>query len=260
MKRTFTKETKETNETQKTQKTKETSEPQENQIAERKTTVLVGIDEITGSCPSVNLDEMREEMDKSPFLPYAYISNEKTVGKDPWKLILVGETEETVVAPYKIMHVLTTKMVRHLSGSKYDTRAYPRKHDSIEGKTEALYKEVSENIEEKQKEGWQEGFTHLVAIWSDSIPCTLATIEVAGTIENYWVSVLSAGDAKKGTCGVVKITSHEKCVKKSAAGRSYLAAWKFKDFEIANLTVQEKENFKKAWEEQNEQIENFLKR
>jgi len=222
---------------------------------------------ITGFC-GVSLKDIPSGLPPAQYLPYGYLTNERTPDRDPWVFILAGrDTGDVVVqAPYRMTHVMTSGVVRRLEGSEYKERAYPRKHDSIKGDSEETYHRVTQSLGDDEKQGdiagetWQRGYVHLVALWSDTIKPVFLTIEVAKSLENYWTNLLTEADFTTTSAAVVSITSHEKCVQKSKKGFTYLASWKFKDWTIQSLTSGELKALSVAWESQATQIENFLKK
>lgn len=239
----------------KTIKTKETKETNANLPA-----IAGGGDFSLGAVlertPSVDLGE---QVPPSPFLPYCYLTNERTNNQDPWVLVISKNGKETVVeAPYTMSHILTRPMVRRLEGSEYKDRYYTG------GESEQKFNEIVEKLGDKKEadvdgEIWQRGFVHVFALIDEEGEITIATMEVAKSLENYWTGAFKEGDIRDKRGVVIEVTSHEASVKKSAKGFKYLASWKFTEWYSVDLPLKYME-IKEAWDRQQVQVQNFLKR
>ena len=209
------------------------------------------------------LVKLEEQAQKNPFLPYAYLTNPRTQDLDAWGLALVDGKTTIVQAPYLLSHVLTRHMVRRLEGGQYTDRAYSPVNAG-KGETSNSFQEVYKDLEAGNQKvldaGWERGFVHLIVLITNE-GATFLTIESFKTLENYWTEALIQGNLNNDMAVKIKITSHEKNVKKSAAtGYEYLASWKFKQWESVKLSPQILEAIDAAYQEQSEQIQRFLDR
>lgn len=241
--------------TVKTKETKETKAPEAPLAPLAQVATAPPLENFRGG---VDLSEVRQE---SPFLPYLYLTNPKTTGQDPWR-VLFSEGNEVLEAPWCMAHILTTPFVRRLEGSEYKERAYPQKHEGYGSQSTQTFSRIRDSLGDARDgvvdgEAWQQGLCHLVYLIEKT---SYATIEVAGSLENYWVPALVAGDIRSRTAAKITWTTHEKAVKVSRAGFRYLAAWKFKGWEAKELTPEEIQAASRAWSRQSAQIENFLRR
>jgi len=199
---------------------------------------------------------IQDKKDETPyveFLPFLYLS-----GKDaetPYHAVLLGKSEEILQGEWSMCSILSRRMIRRLEGSHYTDRAYEELKEGL-GSTYNNYLEFEEKAEEK-KEGWALGLSHLVFLFTP-LQSTFATIESFGTQELYFTIPLSEGLINENKKVVVKISDHSINLKKAASGFSYLASYKFNQWESKQLSLPEIKQIKETYSLQKESIEYYM--
>lgn len=198
------------------------------------------------------------------FLPYSFMANDKTSleGAKAWHFYIQGDGGlAEMTADWYLVHLCTRRATRKLIGSEYKNRHY-QLLEGIENKNnkfEEISEEILELSEQEQKENNTKlGYVSLCAACKINkqglIFTTIFTHESFGLGENYFIQCLQEAEIQKNSCVKIFIASHEKNIKVSRKGFSYLANWKFKQWNSEELTKEMRESTENAWTNQAEQI------
>lgn len=227
---------------------------EENQIT--KITNLQGVDITSIPKPERN------------FLPYSFMSDDKTAleGVKAWHFCISGDAGiAMMMADWYICHLCTRRATRELIGKEYKNRHYQLLPgvENEENKYTEIEKSYADLDEDQQKNSEVRfGYVSLCAASRISKKGELFTSifshESFGAGENYIIQLLQEAEIQKNTMVKVEITNHSENLKVSRKGFSYLAAWKFSQWQSEEMSNNMRKSIENAWSNQTGEINYWI--